>query len=116
MAAAESDDDSDDVGPMPAAPPAAAASGPLDCDDDDDDSDDGFGPMPVPPPAVTKPKKKKVLKNAHVYLDNLPKGEMYEKSFMHRDVVAFVASSITNGFLVTGSIDGHIKFWKKQYE
>jgi len=88
---------------------------PLDFDDDSS-SDDGFGPMPVPPPAAAKPKKKKVLKNAHVYLDNLPKGEMYEKSFMHRDTVAFVCSSITTGFLVTGSIDGHIKFWKKQYE
>ena len=51
-----------------------------DDDDDDDDDDDGFGPMPVPAPAQTKPKKRKVLKNAHVYLDNLPKGEMYEKS------------------------------------
>lgn len=88
---------------------------PLDVDDDDDD-DDGFGPMPVPAPAAAKPKKRKVLKHAHVYLDNLPKGEMYEKSFMHRDVVCFVLASPTTGFLVTGSVDGHIKFWKKQYE
>mmetsp|Transcript_81871 Transcript_81871/g.265340 ORF Transcript_81871/g.265340 Transcript_81871/m.265340 type:complete len:625 (+) Transcript_81871:68-1942(+) len=83
---------------------------------DDDDDDDDVGPMPAPPPAATKTKKRKVLKNAHVYLDNLPKGEMYEKSFMHRDVVCFAVSSPTTGFLVTGSVDGHIKFWKKQYE
>jgi len=85
-------------------------------DDDDDDDDDGFGPMPVPAPAQTKPKKKKVLKNAHVYLENLPKGEMYEKSFMHRDVVHLAVCSFATGFLVTGSEDGHVKFWKKQYE
>lgn len=82
---------------------------------DDDDSDDA-GPMPAPPKAPEKQKKKKVLRNEHVYLDNLPKGEMYEKSFMHRDVVAFAVSSVTTSFLITGSIDGHIKFWKKQYE
>lgn len=96
-------------------PMAETEKRPLDFDDDDD-SDDGFGPMPVPAPAVAKPKKRKVLKNAHVFLDNLPKSEMYEKSFMHRDSVAFAFSSPSTGFLVTGSVDGHIKFWKKQYE
>lgn len=85
-------------------------------EDDDDDDDDGFGPMPVPAPAAAKPKRRKVLKNAHVYLDNLPKGEMYEKSFMHRDVVCFVAGSQASGFIITGSVDGHVKFWKKQFE
>mmetsp|Transcript_35664 Transcript_35664/g.83456 ORF Transcript_35664/g.83456 Transcript_35664/m.83456 type:complete len:625 (-) Transcript_35664:66-1940(-) len=88
---------------------------PLDFDDDDDDDDD-MGPMPAPAPVAAKPKKKKVLKNAHVYLDNLPKGEMYEKSFMHKDVVTFVVGSTQTGFLITGSSDGHIKFWKKQPE
>mmetsp|Transcript_59589 Transcript_59589/g.143909 ORF Transcript_59589/g.143909 Transcript_59589/m.143909 type:complete len:625 (-) Transcript_59589:29-1903(-) len=88
---------------------------PLDFDDDDDDDDDA-GPMPAPPPAAGKPKKKKVLKNAHVYLDNLPKAEMYEKSFMHRDTVCFTSASRETEFLVTGSVDGHIKFWKKQFE
>eukprot|EP00931_Biecheleriopsis_adriatica_P039645 TRINITY_DN2265_c0_g1_i1.p1 TRINITY_DN2265_c0_g1~~TRINITY_DN2265_c0_g1_i1.p1 ORF type:complete len:648 (+),score=146.06 TRINITY_DN2265_c0_g1_i1:65-1945(+) len=95
---------------------AEAEKRPLDFDDDDDDSDDGFGPMPVPAPAQAKPKKRKVLKNAHVYLDNLPKGEMYEKSFMHRDTVHLAVCSYASGFIVTGSEDGHVKFWKKQYE
>lgn len=93
---------------------AAEEKRPLDFDDDDD-SDDGMGGMPAPA-AAAKPKKRKVLKNAHVYLDNLPKSEMYEKSFMHRDSVYFVAASPSTGFIVTGSVDGHIKFWKKQYE
>uniref|UniRef100_A0A7S4SV73 peptidylprolyl isomerase n=1 Tax=Alexandrium monilatum TaxID=311494 RepID=A0A7S4SV73_9DINO len=41
---------------------------------------------------------------------------MYEKSFMHRDTVSCVLASHLTGFLVTGSVDGHIKFWKKQFE
>mmetsp|Transcript_17494 Transcript_17494/g.43979 ORF Transcript_17494/g.43979 Transcript_17494/m.43979 type:complete len:649 (+) Transcript_17494:75-2021(+) len=119
MAAAAEDESSDEgPGPMPkgtAAPAAAAAKRPL--DPDGSDSDDGFGGMAPPPAAaVDKPKKKKVLRNAHVYLDNLPKADMYEKSFMHRDTVCCAISSVSTGFLVTGSVDGHIKFWKKQYE
>jgi len=115
------EEDSDDDGFGGIRPPPGAGGGekrPLDGggdDDDDDSDDDGFGGM-APPPAPAKLKKKKVLKKEHVYLDNLPKGEMYEKSFMHRDTVTFaVVSSITN-FLITGSADGHVKFWKKQYE
>jgi peptidylprolyl isomerase domain and WD repeat-containing protein 1 len=88
---------------------------PLDFDDDDD-SDDGFGGMMAPPPMAAKKKKVKVLKNAHVYLDNLPQSDMYEKSFMHRDTVCCICSSLVTGFLITGSVDGHIKFWKKQAE
>jgi len=95
----------------------AAEKRPLDFDDDDDDDDDdGFGGMAPPPAAAQKVKKKKVLKNEHVFLDMLPKGEMYEKSFMHRDTVCFAVSSTATSFLVTGSVDGHLKFWKKQYE
>merc|ERR1711971_17386 len=72
--------------------------------------------MPAAVQIVQKPKRKKVLKNPQVYLDNLPKGEMYEKSFMHRDTVNFVVASHATNFVVTGSADGHIKFWKKQSE
>ncbi|XP_004294470.1 PREDICTED: peptidylprolyl isomerase domain and WD repeat-containing protein 1-like [Fragaria vesca subsp. vesca] len=38
---------------------------------------------------------------------------MYEKSYMHRDVVTHVAVSPAE-FVVTGSVDGHLKFWKKK--
>jgi peptidylprolyl isomerase domain and WD repeat-containing protein 1 len=31
-----------------------------------------------------------VLEHEHVYLDTLPSAEMYEKSFMHRDVITHV--------------------------
>jgi peptidylprolyl isomerase domain and WD repeat-containing protein 1 len=34
---------------------------------------------------------------------------------MHRDIVSHVWMTCTN-YLITGSVDGHIKFWKKQPE
>ena len=46
-------------------------------------------------------------------LDNIPKAEFYEKSFMHRDVITHLLVTKTD-FLITASCDGHIKFWKKQ--
>eukprot|EP00879_Flechtneria_rotunda_P025969 GHRR01027634.1.p1 GENE.GHRR01027634.1~~GHRR01027634.1.p1 ORF type:complete len:171 (+),score=45.70 GHRR01027634.1:718-1230(+) len=38
---------------------------------------------------------------------------MYEKSYMHRDTVTHVLTTPTD-FIITGSADGHLKFWKKQ--
>jgi len=40
---------------------------------------------------------------------------MYEKSFQHRDVVDGVYSSTEADFIITTSLDGHLKFWKKNY-
>lgn len=37
---------------------------------------------------------------------------MYEKSFMHRETMQFVLVTKTN-FIITTSMDGHLKFWKK---
>jgi len=108
-AKADDGSSSDAGGPMPAGGGAQPGHG------GDDSSDDG-GPMPAKAPAVPKAKIKKVLRNPEVYMNNLPKGEMYEKSFMHRDSVIFALCSIKTGFIITGSIDGHIKFWKKQFE
>eukprot|EP00928_Gymnodinium_smaydae_P086927 TRINITY_DN71310_c0_g1_i1.p1 TRINITY_DN71310_c0_g1~~TRINITY_DN71310_c0_g1_i1.p1 ORF type:complete len:679 (-),score=184.72 TRINITY_DN71310_c0_g1_i1:78-2114(-) len=109
----DDDSSSNDAGPMPAGAQAGGAPAP---GGGDDDSSDDCGPMPMPAPVAQKVKKKKVLKKAHVFIDNLPKGEMYEKSFMHRDVVTHCVFSSNTGFLITGSADGHIKFWKKQFE
>ncbi|GJP80886.1 hypothetical protein CLOP_g11085 [Closterium sp. NIES-67] len=58
-------------------------------------------------------KKKKPLEFERVYLDALPSAEMYEKSYMHRDWVTHVAVSDAD-FIITGSRDGHLKFWKKK--
>ena len=40
---------------------------------------------------------------------------MYEKSYMHRDIVDGVYASIETDFIITTSLDGHLKFWKKNY-
>jgi peptidylprolyl isomerase domain and WD repeat-containing protein 1 len=47
-----------------------------------------------------------------MFLDRLPKAEMYERSFMHRDTLSLVAVTKTD-FIITASTDGHLKFWKK---
>jgi len=78
-------------------------------DNSDSDSDDMVGPSLTD--AVPQ-KKKRVLEYEKVYLDNLPSGETYEKSFMHRDVVTLLKVTPTD-FILTASADGHLKFWKK---
>lgn len=83
--------------------------------DDDDDDDAWIGPMLEEQSATSKPKKRKVLPYERVYLENLPNAESYEKSYMHRDIITHVVSTKTE-FIVTGSYDGHIKFWKKMEE
>jgi len=77
--------------------------------EEEDDSDDDF----VGPSIDNfQKKKKKYLEYEHVYLENLPCGTNYERSFMHRDVVTKVLVTKTD-FVITSSQDGHIKFWKK---
>ncbi|KAJ8749903.1 hypothetical protein K2173_013818 [Erythroxylum novogranatense] len=66
------------------------------------------GPGPAP-----KARPKRPLQFEHAYLDALPSANMYEKSYMHRDVVTHVAVSAAD-FFITGSLDGHLKFWKKK--
>jgi peptidylprolyl isomerase domain and WD repeat-containing protein 1 len=62
------------------------------------------------------PKKmRKVLQHEKLYIDNLPDGEMYEQSLMHRDIVTHLAVSC-KGFIITGSCDGQLKFWHKTTE
>ncbi|KAI4386111.1 hypothetical protein MLD38_004072 [Melastoma candidum] len=67
------------------------------------------GPGPAPPRA----RPKRPLQFEHAFLDALPSANMYEKSYMHRDVVTHVAVSAAD-FFITGSADGHLKFWKKK--
>ncbi|KAI2809649.1 Peptidylprolyl isomerase domain and WD repeat containing protein 1 [Blomia tropicalis] len=78
--------------------------GNLDANEDDEDV---IGPIPIP-------KKKKSIPFEKIYLDNLPKSEAYEKSYMHRDAVKFVIVARNTHFIITGSIDGHVKFWIKK--
>ncbi|KAF6168375.1 hypothetical protein GIB67_018215 [Kingdonia uniflora] len=68
------------------------------------------GPGPAPAPRA---RPKRPLQFEHAYLDSLPSANMYEKSYMHRDVVTHVCVAATD-FFITGSSDGHLKFWKKK--
>ncbi|KAF8903137.1 hypothetical protein CPB84DRAFT_1774958 [Gymnopilus junonius] len=80
----------------------------------EEDSDDDVGPMPLPANASVKTKKKKkVLPHERLYLEHLPNTNQYFKSFMHRDVIDFCVMTKTD-FLITTSIDGVVKLWKKQ--
>ncbi|KAJ7863081.1 hypothetical protein B0H14DRAFT_2739235 [Mycena olivaceomarginata] len=86
---------------------------------DEDDSDDEQGPMPLPAAEAVKKKEKAyrnsfpVLPHEKLYLEHLPNTEQYYKSFMHLDVINFCVVTKTD-FLITTSIDGHLKLWKKQ--
>ena len=76
-------------------------------EDKDSDSDDGWiGPTLS---EAAPMKKKKVLPFENVYLENLPQSDTYERSFMHRDVVSWCLSSGSTSFVITGSVDGHVK-------
>ncbi|KAA8584309.1 hypothetical protein FQN60_008094 [Etheostoma spectabile] len=76
----------------------------------DGEEEEWVGPMPSE--AITA-KKRKVLDYERVYLDNLPSAAMYERSYMHRDVITQIVCSKTD-FIITASQDGHVKFWKKK--
>jgi peptidylprolyl isomerase domain and WD repeat-containing protein 1 len=73
------------------------------------------GPLPVEflqSDEEPSKKKRKTLPHEKLYLEKLPSASMYEKSFMHRDVLSHV--QLASEFLITASYDGHVKFWKKQ--
>ncbi|GJD09502.1 Peptidyl-prolyl cis-trans isomerase CYP71 [Galdieria sulphuraria] len=70
-----------------------------------------FGPVIQP---YQKPKKKKrVLPFENLYLQSLPTAQLYEKSYMHRDLITHIKVTKTTHFLITASCDGQLKFWKK---
>lgn len=58
-------------------------------------------------------KRIKTVKNEDVLVQNLPSCEAYEKSYMHRDIITHVLVATKTQFLITASVDGFIKFWKK---
>ncbi|KAK7048388.1 peptidyl-prolyl cis-trans isomerase cyp15 [Favolaschia claudopus] len=80
--------------------------------DADDSDDDEQGPMPLPATEGVK-KKRKVLPHEKLYLEHLPNSDQYYKSFMHLDVINFCVVTKTD-FVITTSVDGHLKLWKKQ--
>mmetsp|Transcript_46289 Transcript_46289/g.53346 ORF Transcript_46289/g.53346 Transcript_46289/m.53346 type:complete len:669 (+) Transcript_46289:30-2036(+) len=61
-------------------------------------------------------KKRQKTDLSHIYQENLPNGNMYELSYMHKTTVTDIVMSESTHFLITSSQDGNIKFWKKDQE
>jgi len=86
-------------------------------------SSDDEGPRPlaqVDPKAAQEnertKKRRRMAQAKEVFTSSLvaqlPSGEMYERSWMHRDVVTRVCVLAKTDFVVTSSTDGVVKFWK----
>ncbi|KAF2474771.1 peptidyl-prolyl cis-trans isomeras-like protein [Lindgomyces ingoldianus] len=94
------EEDSKAIKPAPAA------------DEDDTSSDDDFGPAL---PSAAPKKKKRKLPYEKLYVAALPTAGRYFKSLMHRDQLCFTTFTPFTDFLITSSIDGVVKFWKKDF-
>lgn len=64
-------------------------------------------------PSEAPKKKRRVLPHEKLYVAALPKSTRYSKSLMHKEQVLFVNWTPLTEFLITSSIDGVVKFWKK---
>ncbi|KAL0474208.1 hypothetical protein QR685DRAFT_433104 [Neurospora intermedia] len=78
---------------------------------DDSSSDDDMGPQL--PSAEAPKKKRRVLPYEKLYLKAMPKSARYSKSLMHKEQLTFLTMTPITDFLITTSIDGVVKFWKK---
>ena len=76
----------------------------------DSSSDDDFGPTL---PSGAPKKKRRKLPYEKLYISALPSSPRYSKSLMHKDQLSFVTITPFTDFLVTSSVDGVVKFWKK---
>ncbi|KAJ4414662.1 Peptidyl-prolyl cis-trans isomerase cyp15 [Gnomoniopsis sp. IMI 355080] len=84
-------------------------------DEDGSSSDDDMGPQ-LPSAAAPK-KKRRVLPYEKLYVSALPKSTRYSRSLMHKEQLSFVTMTPSGtDFLITTSIDGVAKFWKKVAE
>ncbi|KAF2454807.1 peptidyl-prolyl cis-trans isomerase cypE [Lineolata rhizophorae] len=83
---------------------------PLILNADTSSSDDDFGPAL---PAAAPKKKKRKLPYEKLYIAALPAASRYAKSLMHRDQLCFTTFTPFTDFLITSSMDGVVKFWKK---
>ena len=49
----------------------------------------------------------------NLLLNNLPSCSQYEISYMHKDIISHIAVARATDFILTASVDGHVKFWRK---
>ncbi|KAK3301168.1 uncharacterized protein B0H64DRAFT_314395 [Chaetomium fimeti] len=82
-------------------------------DGSDSSSDDDMGPQL---PSAAPKKKRRVLPYEKLYISALPKSTRYSKSLMHKEQLAFLTMTPITEFLITTSVDGVVKFWKKDAE
>ena len=61
------------------------------------------------------PRKLQKMDLYDLVLENIPTADNYEVSYMHRDIVNNIIASSKVDYIITFSIDGHIKFWKKVF-
>ncbi|KAJ5670811.1 uncharacterized protein N7477_006174 [Penicillium maclennaniae] len=78
---------------------------------DEESSDDDFGP--ALPAEVAPKKKRRKLPFEKVYVNALPASPRYSKSLMHKEQLSFVTVTPVTDFVITSSVDGFVKFWKK---
>ncbi|KAI9606204.1 hypothetical protein H4Q26_004579 [Puccinia striiformis f. sp. tritici PST-130] len=113
------------MSPNPAEPKHANDDNPV---VNEEESDEEVGPLPAGNDEKKKTEKSRKKVVCHLYhhivsssgtttqtsiSQNLPSSERYHRSFMHRDVVSWVTVTRTL-FIITASVDGHIKFWTKK--
>ncbi|KAI2616604.1 hypothetical protein GGR54DRAFT_234163 [Hypoxylon sp. NC1633] len=82
-----------------------------DNDHDSSSDEDDMGPQ-LPSMTAAPRKKRRVLPHEKLYVEALPKSARYSKSLMHKEQVSFV-NVTQSDFLITTSVDGVVKFWKK---
>lgn len=58
-------------------------------------------------------KRRRKLPYEKLYISALPSSPRYSKSLMHKDQLSFVTMAPLTDFLITSSVDGFVKFWKK---
>lgn len=76
------------------------------------DSEDDIGPALPSANAPAKKKRRRLPYEKH-YITALPSAMRYSKSLMHKDQLSFCTFTPHTDFLVTSSVDGYVKFWKK---
>lgn len=64
-------------------------------------------------PSEAPKKKRRVLPHEKLYVAALPNSTRYSKSLMHKEQLLFITWTPVTEFLITSSIDGVVKFWKK---
>ncbi|KAF2156802.1 peptidyl-prolyl cis-trans isomerase cypE [Myriangium duriaei CBS 260.36] len=78
--------------------------------DESSSDDDDVGPAL---PSSAPSKKRRKLPYEKLYVAALPQSTRYSKSLMHKDQLCFSTFTPHTDFLITSSVDGAVKFWKK---